>query len=112
MQQNRYDALQINKTDSFFSQYLGGRRMAWFSSETSLEYDLGSPQPVYIDEELFLSKAFSRSMRPSKIIPYFYRASGHFDHDDITIATLITSNRFQVFKRLVQRYKGASALKE
>ncbi|KAF8222878.1 glycosyltransferase family 49 protein [Tricholoma matsutake] len=59
-----------------------------------------------MDEDIFLSKAFSGSMRPSKILPYFYRGSGQFDQEDVTIATLITSNRFQVFKRLVQRYKG------
>lgn len=59
-----------------------------------------------VDEDLFLSKAFSSSLHPSKIVPFFYRASGHFDREDITIMTIITSNRFQVFARLVERYRG------
>ncbi|KAE9408757.1 hypothetical protein BT96DRAFT_1100066 [Gymnopus androsaceus JB14] len=65
---------------------------------------LGSP--TYIDNDLFLSKAFSNSLHPSKIIPFFYRASSNFEADDITITTLITSNRFPVFARLVERYQG------
>jgi hypothetical protein len=104
-QQNHFGALQINKSDPF-SSHPGGYRMEWLSSEISLQHGLGHSEPVYMDEDIFLSKAFSGSMRPSKILPYFYRASGQFDHNDITIATLITSNRFQVFKRLIQRYKG------
>ena len=58
-------------------------------------------------EDLFLSKAFSNSMRPSKIIPYFYRATNRPAANDITMTTLITSNRFHVFSRLVERYQGA-----
>ncbi|KAL1723730.1 glycosyltransferase family 49 protein [Schizophyllum commune] len=57
-------------------------------------------------EDLFLSKAFSNSMRPSKIIPYFYRATNRPAANDITMTTLITSNRFHVFSRLVERYQG------
>lgn len=63
------------------------------------------------DNDLFLSKAFSNSMHPSKIIPFLYRASGDFQADDITITTLITSNRFPVFARLVERYRGMLTLK-
>ncbi|KAF9456934.1 glycosyl-transferase for dystroglycan-domain-containing protein [Collybia nuda] len=78
----------------------------WKSLEISLEYNLGYSQPFLIDGGLFLSKTLSCSMQPSRTIPYFYRANGTFDPDDITIATLITSNRFQVFRRLVERYQG------
>jgi hypothetical protein len=45
-------------------------------------------------------------MGPSNVIPYFYRAKGSFDSDDITVTTLITSNRFKVFARLVEKYRG------
>ncbi|KAJ4493792.1 glycosyl-transferase for dystroglycan-domain-containing protein [Lentinula edodes] len=65
-----------------------------------------SSWPAVIDNDLVLSKAFSSSMHPSKIVPFFYRASGELDADDITITTLITSNRFPVFARLVERYQG------
>ncbi|KAF8891755.1 glycosyltransferase family 49 protein [Infundibulicybe gibba] len=59
-----------------------------------------------MDQSLFISKAFSNSLRPTKIIPYYYRASGVIEQDDITITTLITRNRFPVFFRLVERYQG------
>ncbi|EGO00707.1 glycosyltransferase family 49 protein [Serpula lacrymans var. lacrymans S7.3] len=57
-------------------------------------------------EGLFLSKAFAQSMQPNKIVPFFYRASGTFNPEDITITTLVTSNRFKVFAQLVERYQG------
>lgn len=60
-----------------------------------------------ISQETFLSKAFSNSLHPTRILPYFYRASGAFDRDDVTITTLVTSNRFKVLKQLVNRYQGA-----
>jgi hypothetical protein len=53
-----------------------------------------------------LSRAFPRLMHPSRIIPYYYRATGNFENDDITATTLISSDRFPVFRHLVQRYKG------
>jgi len=52
------------------------------------------------------SRAFPRLMHPSRIIPYYYRASGNFENDDITVSTLISSDRFSVFRHLVRRYKG------
>jgi hypothetical protein len=62
--------------------------------------------PVMMSEDLFLSKAFAQSMSPSKIIPFFYRAAGEFDKEDITLTTLVTSNRFKVFTQLVENYQG------
>ena len=62
--------------------------------------------PIIMAEDLFLSKAFAQSMRPSKIVPFFYRASGEFDKEDITLTTLVTSNRFKVFAQLVENYRG------
>lgn len=64
--------------------------------------------PILVSEDLFLSKAFSQSMHPSKIVPFFYRASGEFDQEDITITTLVTSNRFKVFAELAENYQGIS----
>lgn len=84
--------------------------MYWNTSDFALQHGLGSldsPRNV-MSEELFLSKAFSHSMRPSKTIPFFYRASGNFDREDITITTLVTSDRFKVFGQLVERYQGLS----
>lgn len=57
-------------------------------------------------EDHFLSKAFGESLQPSKVIPYYYRATSHIPKKDITITTLVTSDRFKVLAALVQRYKG------
>jgi glycosyltransferase-like protein LARGE len=78
----------------------------WPSSAYALQNGLGHEKPVAMSEDLFLSKAFAGAMRPSKIVPFFYRATGGFDKEDITITTLVTSNRFQVFAGLVERYPG------
>ena len=88
-------------------------------SDTLMHFPLSSPSaPLLrrlgmahanstpIRQETFLSKAFAHALHPTKIIPYYYRAKGVFDEDDVTITTLVTSNRFKVFKQLVERYKG------
>ncbi|GAA6001715.1 hypothetical protein JCM10207_002280 [Rhodosporidiobolus poonsookiae] len=63
-----------------------------------------------LSEDHFLSLSFGSSLQPSKVIPYYYRASDpdrvDFNKEDITITTLVTSNRFTVFERLVERYQG------
>ncbi|KDQ55119.1 glycosyltransferase family 49 protein [Jaapia argillacea MUCL 33604] len=66
----------------------------------------GLPWSDLVDESVFLSKLFSQSMHPSDVVPFFYRASGRVDKEDITITTLITSNRLDVFKRMVEAYRG------
>jgi hypothetical protein len=62
--------------------------------------------PTPMEEDFFLSKAFGESLQPSKVIPYFYRATSDFEKEDITITTLVTSNRFKVLAGLVERYRG------
>ncbi|KAG6841386.1 hypothetical protein C0991_011726 [Blastosporella zonata] len=91
--------------DPRFLKFSGGKTK-WESSSLALEHGLGHADPILVDEELTLSKAFSTSMKPSKIIPYFYRASGRFEQDDITITTLVTSSRFGAFSQLIERYQG------
>lgn len=70
------------------------------------EYATGIIDGIPTSEDLFLSKAFSQSMHPLKVIPYYYRASGTFEQDEITITTLITFNRFKVFSELIKHYQG------
>lgn len=60
-------------------------------------------------EDFFLSKAFGEALQPSKVVPYYYKATKQPKSQDITITTLITSNRFKVFAALVERYQGVSA---
>lgn len=78
----------------------------WTSSAIALSHGLGHLEPISMDQDLFLSKTFTNSLRPSKIIPYFLRATEPFHSQDITITTLITRNRLKVFTRLVEQYQG------
>lgn len=63
---------------------------------------------------LFLSKAFAVSeehlayddQSNLEVLPYYYRAHTKHGKNDITITTLVTRNRFAVFKQLVERYQG------
>lgn len=75
------------------------------SSERHLS-PLAQEHPFSLHENVFLSRAFSQAMKPSRIIPFYYRASRSFRREDITIATLVTSNRFEVLVGLVQQYQG------
>ncbi|KAG1835988.1 hypothetical protein DFJ58DRAFT_847237 [Suillus subalutaceus] len=59
-----------------------------------------------MSEDLFLSNAFSQSMRPLKVVPYCYRASRTFEQHNISITTLVTFNRFKVFSEFVTHYQG------
>lgn len=62
-------------------------------------------------EPYVLSKIFSDAMGPSNLQPYFYRAKAEFEADDITMATLVTRNRFPVLSRLATHYKGSQKRK-
>jgi len=79
---------------------------SWISSRFTLQHGLGHDEGIVLNLGPILSKGTASSMGPSNIIPYFYRAKGTFDPDDITVTTLITSNRFKVFARLVEKYRG------
>ena len=65
---------------------------------------------IPIREETFLSKAFAQAMHPTDIIPFYYKATGLIDEEDVTITTLVTSNRYKVLKQLVERYKGVNCV--
>ena len=83
------------------------------SPERTLKLYGNNPRGVKTtSEDELLSLSFGSSLQPSKVIPYYYRATEpdrpDFDTEDITITTLVTSNRFTVFERLVERYQGAS----
>ncbi|KAF5320991.1 hypothetical protein D9619_001957 [Psilocybe cf. subviscida] len=107
---NLYDSLRDLRSYSFSSVPDGPQNQdslfTWPSTDFVLRHGLGHRVPVPINERVLLSKLFSGSMRPSNVIPYFYRATGRFDKRDVTIATLITSNRLEVFARLVEKYRG------
>ncbi|KAF9905272.1 hypothetical protein EC991_001871 [Linnemannia zychae] len=92
-----------------------------------------------VGEDYMLSKAFNGAMHPTRVIPFYFKASFRDDDDDddnhqmddhpgaqgsnsdtgsgsqepvkldpslVTITTLITPNRYGVFLKLVQQYRG------
>ena len=104
--------LEVLSTDSILywaslsqSETLRGVQMLDGVSSTEQNW---APNWYAMSELLFLSKAFSGSMHPMRIFPYFYKASEIFDDDDITITTLVTPNRFEVLRKLAARYEGMS----
>ncbi|KAI8975511.1 glycosyl-transferase for dystroglycan-domain-containing protein [Mycotypha africana] len=78
----------------------------YHSSQTVIWSNAEGGQTQTIPENLIVGKVFADAMGPSKVIPYYFRASEHFEQEDITIATLVTHNRFPVLSRLASRYKG------
>lgn len=94
------------ETSTLSKEVISWRLSEFTANQMGLEYS--NLDPILMSEDLFLSKAFSQSMYPSKIVPFFYRAVGEFDKEDITLTTLVTSNRFKVFSQLVEIYNGAS----
>ncbi|ORX94731.1 hypothetical protein K493DRAFT_329867 [Basidiobolus meristosporus CBS 931.73] len=52
------------------------------------------------------SKLFSSAMQPSNLEPFYIRAELIPSPDDITITTLITPDRFEVFEKLINHYQG------
>lgn len=59
-----------------------------------------------ISEYLMRSKIFSSSMGLDNVTPYYFKASQIKNKNDITLATLVTRNRFQVLSNLATNYKG------
>ncbi|KAG1054387.1 hypothetical protein G6F43_003604 [Rhizopus delemar] len=82
--QNKYNTTQI----------------ASWSNDKAGRVDHTSP------EDQILSKVFADAMGPSKVIPYYFKATEALDSEDVTIATLVTHNRFPVLSRLATRYQG------
>lgn len=85
-----------------------------------------------VAEDYMLSKAFSGVMQPTRVLPFYFKASFRDENDDddfhaddeiegeheytsgpidldtsqVTITTLITPDRYGVFLKLVKQYRG------
>ncbi|CAL1697469.1 unnamed protein product [Somion occarium] len=92
--------------DSRLLQVFSGSAQTPLIWPTDNPYLDGRTQFPAVHEETLLSKAFTQSLHPTKIVPYYFRASSKIQSDDVTIATLVTSNRFKVLRQLVERYQG------
>ncbi|CAO3645969.1 unnamed protein product [Mucor hiemalis] len=66
----------------------------------------GSDEIHTLSEQLIKSKIFSSSMGLDNVTPYYFKASRKIKSQDITLATLVTRNRFRVLSRLATNYKG------
>ncbi|ORX61383.1 hypothetical protein DM01DRAFT_1331988 [Hesseltinella vesiculosa] len=68
--------------------------IVWHGSHTSMK------------EAFVMSKIFADAMQPSDMTPYYYKASTNPRNSDITMATLVTRDRFPVLSRLATNYQG------
>jgi hypothetical protein len=73
---------------------------------------IGSDTKHRISEELIKSKLFSSSMGLDNVTPYYFKASHIMKVQDITLATLVTRNRFKVLSRLATNYQGKISKKK
>ncbi|KAJ1305966.1 hypothetical protein OPQ81_010681 [Rhizoctonia solani] len=76
--------------------------IAWTSDHTVIRANNGG---VW-SRVLFESKLFDLALKPTEVIPYYYRALYDHESEDVTIATIVTSNRFEALARLVEQYQG------
>lgn len=104
-------SLPVDLSDALWPADLSTSDSPLYFSSSALAQELGMDNAARtpIREATFLSKAFAGAMHPTRIIPFYYRASGTVDERDVTITTLVTANRFKVFRQLVERYQGTSA---
>ncbi|KAI9305788.1 glycosyl-transferase for dystroglycan-domain-containing protein [Cunninghamella echinulata] len=65
----------------------------------------GESVPI-MTESFVMSKLFSDAMQPSDLKAYYYKASEVIHDQDITMATLVTKDRFPVLSRLASNYQG------
>ncbi|QRV84218.1 Glycosyl-transferase for dystroglycan [Ceratobasidium sp. AG-Ba] len=65
-----------------------------------------STSKIRFETNVIMLKFFSESRIPTHIVPFYYRALHNHDPDDITVATIVTSNRFGALKRLAHYYQG------
>ena len=98
--ENSYTVSADRRMQDLFNSVSSENSLVW--PRTLLEPAL----PVSVAQETLLAKAFAQSLHPTKIIPYYYRASSSAEKNDVTITTLVTRNRFKVLKQLVERYNG------
>lgn len=111
-----FKASDDSKSGLFFSNSFA-EKIHWERMESKglMSGITGGRDPLpSTDAGVFFSKAFATSQEHLSfndqnnmhIIPYYYRGSLTHDNEDITITTLVTRDRFLVFKQLVERYKG------
>ncbi|TFY50703.1 hypothetical protein EVJ58_g10927 [Rhodofomes roseus] len=101
-------SLPVDLSDALWPEDISASEAPLFFPVSELVHRLGMDHATStpVQEATLLSKAFSGALHPTRIIPFYYRSTGLVDPDDVTITTLVTRNRFKVFRQLVERYRG------
>ena len=101
-------SIPVDTSDALWPEDLSFSEAPFFFPVSELVRRLGMNHAdnTPVQEATLLSKAFAGALHPTRIIPYYYRARSAVDADDVTITTLVTRNRFKVFRQLVERYRG------
>ncbi|KAJ3540167.1 hypothetical protein NM688_g6262 [Phlebia brevispora] len=93
-------SLDDNEKHAFFTSFLASDdSLYWLDNET------GDYSTSPIREKTFLAKAFSQAMHPTKIIPYFYKASGPIS------VTIHIPLPISVFESNAAQYQFTSAVR-
>jgi len=104
------------KSDTSLHSNVGPGKLRWaeepvyWRPSPSFFFKTSPRRPLSMTEELFMNKAFSQSLQPTNIVPFYYRSSKssekQLSYEDISIATLVTRNRFVVLAKLARKYQG------
>ncbi|CUA73130.1 Glycosyltransferase-like protein LARGE2 [Rhizoctonia solani] len=74
----------------------------WTNDRATIQENTGGAW----SRKAFESKLFDLTLKPSEVIAYYYRAVQEHAEGDVTITTIVTSNRFEALARLVEQYQG------
>ena len=101
-------SIPVDFSDALWPEDLSFSEAPFFFPVSELVQRLGMDHAANtpVQEATLLSKTFAGALHPTRIIPYYYRSNGTVDAGDVTITTLVTRNRFKVFRQLVERYRG------
>ncbi|KAH9917541.1 uncharacterized protein B0H18DRAFT_1087043 [Fomitopsis serialis] len=101
-------SLPVDFSDALWPEDISSSAEPFIFPISELVHRLGMDHATRtsIHEATLLSKAFAGALHPTRVIPFYYRATGSAGADDVTITTLVTRNRFKVFRQLVERYRG------
>ncbi|KAF9356517.1 hypothetical protein BGX34_009906 [Mortierella sp. NVP85] len=76
-------------------------------SQQVMKWRAGEGHPERgIEEDALLHRVFANTMQPSKVLPYYFKATRFSDPESVTITTLITFDRCPIFSKLVTNYQG------
>lgn len=102
------------KLDKTTTWSMKGKLTLFFYLKTKITHPPPSPFTLLlggkslhtISHHFMSSKIFASSMGLDHVIPYYFKATKAHNTQDITLATLVTRDRFHVLSRLATNYQG------